>query len=184
MPTLCPSESALSIINVHLRSLSGMDGSSGDFVRAKRFEGAKWLAQYVQGLQAADPTVKVAVIGDFNAFEFTDGNVDVMGMVTGHLDPAGAFLPGSDWVNPDLHNHTWDVPQPERYSYIEAGNAQVLDHVLTTSAMTPMITEVAYAHVNADMPVALAADPSTPLRAADHDPVAFYLSPEPRADLA
>ncbi|HNX51397.1 MAG TPA: CARDB domain-containing protein, partial [Thermoanaerobaculaceae bacterium] len=183
IPVTCPTV-PVTIINVHLRSLSGMDTSSGDFVRAKRFEGAKWLAQYVQSLQVADPTVSVAVIGDFNAFEFTDGNVDVMGMITGHLDPAGAFLPGSDWVNPDLHNHTWDVPQPERYSYIEAGSSQVLDHLLTTSAMTPMITEVAYAHVNADMPAALAADPSTPLRAADHDPVAVFLSPEPRADLA
>lgn len=188
--TVCPQfvpvtcGTPVSIVNVHLRSLSGMDGSSGDFVRAKRFEGAKWLAQYVQGLQANDPAVMVAVIGDFNAFEFTDGNVDVMGMVTGKLDPAGAFLPGNDWVNPNLHNHTWDVPQPERYSYIEAGNAQVLDHVLSTTALTPMITEVAYARVNADMPVGLATDPTTPLRAADHDPVAFYLSLVPRADLA
>lgn len=184
VPTLCTSELQLSIVNVHLRSLSGMDSSSGDFVRAKRFEGARWLAQYVQGLQAVDPTVEVAVIGDFNAFEFTDGNVDVMGMITGHLDPAGAYLPGSDWVNPDLHNHTWDVPQPERYSYIEAGNAQVLDHVLSTTALTPMITEVAYARVNADMPIALATDASTPLRASDHDPVAFFVDPLPRADLA
>ncbi|MGV8040852.1 MAG: hypothetical protein AB2L07_12515 [Thermoanaerobaculaceae bacterium] len=41
-PVTCPSI-PLTVVNVHLRSLSGIEGSSADFVRAKRFEGARWL---------------------------------------------------------------------------------------------------------------------------------------------
>lgn len=174
----------LTVVNVHLRSLSGIEGTSADFVRAKRFEGAKWLAQYLQGLQAADPQDNLLVIGDFNAFQFTDGWVDVLGIVTGSLDPAGAWLPGTDWVDPDLHNHVLDLPEAERYSYIQAGNAQVLDHALTSRTLTPWVSEVQYGRVNADAPHALADDGSTPLRAADHDPVVVYVDTIPRADLA
>lgn len=182
VPVTC-SGIPLTVVNVHLRSLSGIEGSSADFVRAKRFEGARWLAQYLQGLQSADPGVNLLVIGDFNAFQFTDGWVDVMGIVTGHLDPAGAWVPGGDWVDPDLHNHVLDLPEAERYSYVEAGNAQVLDQALTSRALTPWISDVQYGRVNADAPYSLATDPSTPLRAADHDPVAVYVSTVPRADL-
>ena len=32
------------------------------------------------------------IIGDFNAFEFSDGFVDVVGQITGAPDPAGALL--------------------------------------------------------------------------------------------
>lgn len=173
----------VTVVNVHLRSLSGIEGSSGDFVRAKRFEGAKLLAQYLQGLQAADPAINLLVIGDFNAFQFTDGWVDVMGLVTGSLDPAGAWIPGTDWVDPDLHNHVLDLPEAERYSYVQTGNAQALDHALTSRALTPWVAEVQYGRVNADAPYALANDGSTPLRAADHDPLAVYVSTVPRADL-
>ncbi|MGV8040851.1 MAG: hypothetical protein AB2L07_12510 [Thermoanaerobaculaceae bacterium] len=118
--------------------------------------------QYLQGLQAADPQANLLVIGDFNAFQFTDGWVDVMGIVTGSLDPAGAWVPGTDWVDPDLHNHTFDLPETERYSYIQTGNAQVLDHVLTSRALTPWVSEVQYGRANADAPYALADDGSTP----------------------
>ena len=54
--------------------------------------------------------MRLVAIGDFNAFEFTDGYVDVMGQVTGNLDPAGALLPATDEVNPDLTNQTFNMP--------------------------------------------------------------------------
>lgn len=173
----------LTVVNVHLRSLSGIEGTSADFVRAKRFEGAKWLANYLQTLQTADPNVNLLVIGDFNAFQFTDGWVDVLGILTGNLDPAGAWVGGTDWVEPNLHNHILDLPETERYSFIQTGNAQALDHALSSQALTPRVVEVAYGRGNADAPYALAADESTPLRAADHDPLAVFIATAPRADL-
>ncbi|HPC83605.1 MAG TPA: hypothetical protein P5234_09555 [Thermoanaerobaculaceae bacterium] len=182
VPVTC-SGLPLTVVNVHLRSLSGIEGTSADFVRAKRYEGAKWLAQYLQGLQTADPEANLLVIGDFNAFQFTDGWVDVVGIITGNLDPAGARIPGTDWVEPDLHDHVLDLSENERYTYIHAGNAQVLDHALTSRSLTRWISGVMVGRVNADAPHALAADASTPLRAADHDPLAVYIATWPRADL-
>ena len=39
----------------------------------------------VQDIQTAKKNVKLVVIGDFNAFEFTDGYVDLSGIVKGRL---------------------------------------------------------------------------------------------------
>ena len=69
------------VINVHQRSLNGIEGSDGPRVRAKRFEQAVRLSQFIDSLQDGEPGVKVIVLGDFNAFEFSDGYVDVMGQV-------------------------------------------------------------------------------------------------------
>jgi hypothetical protein len=41
--------------------------------RLRRFEQARRLAQYIQGLQVSEPGIRLVVTGDFNAFEFTDG---------------------------------------------------------------------------------------------------------------
>ncbi len=62
-------------------------------------------------------------IGDFNAFEFTDGYVDVMGRSPGMLDPAGALVaPPTDVVEPDLTNRTLSQPADERYSFVFDGS--------------------------------------------------------------
>ncbi len=45
------------------------------------------VAQKVQAIQTADPNVNLIVIGDFNAFEFTDGFVDLAGIVKGDFGP-------------------------------------------------------------------------------------------------
>lgn len=81
------------MLAVHQRSLSGIDGTDGARIRAKRYEQAVYLAGQIQALQTANPALRLVATGDFNAFQFTDGYVDVMGIVTGNLDPAGALVP-------------------------------------------------------------------------------------------
>jgi uncharacterized protein len=148
------------VINVHQRSLSGIEGSDGPRIRAKRNEQAVRLSRFIDSLQNGEPGVKLIVLGDFNAFEFTDGYVDVMGQVTGSLDPAGALLPATDEVSTDLINQTTNLPEPERYTFVFEGNAQSLDHVLTSQSLTPWVRGVQHSRGNADVPAAFDDDPS------------------------
>ncbi|MFQ5676416.1 MAG: endonuclease/exonuclease/phosphatase family protein, partial [bacterium] len=111
------------VMVIHNRSLSGIEGKDSTRVRLKRFEQARWLSQEIQQLQNADPSLKLVVLGDFNAYQFTDGYVDVLGQITGSLDPAGAQIVGTDEVEPDLENQVLALPPEERYSFIFKGSA-------------------------------------------------------------
>ena len=170
------------LIDVHQRSLSGIDGGDGARVRAKRAEQAVRLSLYIQQLQSGTPGLRLIVAGDFNAFEFTDGYVDVMGQVTGSPDPAGALLPATDEISPNLANQTFDMPREERYSFVFDGTAQSLDHVLTSAPLTPFVRGATHARGNADAPFSLAIDPSTPLRTADHDGTVLFVMTDYDAD--
>ena len=165
------------VIGVHQRSLSGIDGNSAGAqrVRAKRHEQALRLSQYLQSLQEADPDIRLTVAGDFNSFEFTDGYVDVMGQVTGNPDPAGALIPATDEVDPNLTNQTLNMPADERYSFIFDGSAQSLDHAVTSSAMDFWVRDVQHARGNSDGPAAFDDDPTTALRASDHDGTVLFV---------
>ena len=160
----------------HTRSLNNIDNpSSGPRVRQKRLEQAQSIAQKVQDFQTAAPDVPLVLIGDYNAFEFTDGYVDVIGQITGNLDSAGALLTGPDLVNPDLVNQVLTLPAVQRYSFNFRGNAQVLDHALTSAASEPWIRGFAFGRGNADAAVAFRSDASNALGASDHDGFALFL---------
>ena len=93
------------VIVVHQRSLSSIDDvSDGPRVRAKRLEQAQSLAQKAQDLQTNNPGVPFFVVGDFNAFEFSDGYVDVMGQLTGEVVPADNVHSDAVLVSPPLVN--------------------------------------------------------------------------------
>ena len=77
----------VTVIVNHLRSLSGIDGTDGDRIRAKRRAQAEFLAALIQAHQA---TERVISIGDYNAFPFNDGFVDVVGTIKGTADAAGS----------------------------------------------------------------------------------------------
>jgi len=168
---------AFTAVNVHQRSLGGIDDPvDGDRVKNKRLEQAVNLSFLLQDEQTG--SAPVIALGDFNAYEFTDGYVDVMGQVTGNLDPLGDELDTFDAVNPNYSNATNIAPAEERYTFVFDGNAESLDHVVTSSAMTSLVTGVDYGRGNADAPEADEADPSTFRRASDHDGVAIYVAPQ------
>ncbi|HVE65763.1 MAG TPA: lamin tail domain-containing protein [Thermoanaerobaculia bacterium] len=165
------------VIGVHQRSLSGIEGTSAgaNRVRQKRNEQAVKLSQYLQGLQEADADIRLTVAGDFNSFEFTDGYVDVMGQVTGNPDPAGALIPPTDVVNPNLTNQTFNLPAGERYSFVFDGSAQSLDHAVTSSGMDFWVRGVQHARGNSDAPFSFENDGTTALRASDHDGTVVFV---------
>jgi predicted extracellular nuclease len=174
--TGCGTAFPLTVIAIHQRSLSGIDGTDGPRVREKRHQQALRLSQFIQSLQAANPNLRLVVAGDFNAFQFTDGYVDVMGQVTGNPDPLGAMIPATDEVNPDLTNRTLSAPAAGRYSFVFGGTAQTLDHVLTSQPLNPYVTGFEHSRGNSDAPNGFGAVSTTPLRSSDHDGAVLFLS--------
>ena len=174
----------IAVIAVHQRSLSGIEGNSAaaQRVRTKRHEQAVLLAEHIQGLQDAEPGVRLVVLGDFNAFEFTDGYVDVMGQVTGTPDPAGALIPTEDVVDPPLANRVLDEPAEERYSFVFDGSSQALDHAVTSQGLGPHVRGFEHSRGNADAPAAYLDVAGTALRSADHDGMALFLMPDSDVD--
>ena len=175
----------ITVIGIHNRSLGGIEGDSpsANRVRQKRLEQAQEIANYVQSLQVAEPNRRIVLVGDFNAFQFSDGYVDVMGIITGNPDPNGAIHHGTiDVVNPNLTDQIGSLPAPERYSYVFEGSAQVLDHTLTTQNLDRYLRGLAIARGNADAPASLRHDPTTPLATSDHDGEVLFVMTDFDAD--
>ena len=171
------------IIN-HLRSLNGLDstaaGSSGwptegDRIRNKRGQQAAFLGNLVQTLQQADPNERIILLGDFNAYQFSDGYVDVLGIVRGDevaADQVVTHIP-SPVTRPLTDGSLFTADPNERYSYVFDGNAQTLDHALLND---PLILGAAslsvdHARINSDFGVHHYGETGNSLRVSDHDPV-------------
>ena len=169
---------SFTVIVNHLRSLNGIaDPTDGNRVRTKRRAQAEYLANLVQARQAANPTERLLVLGDFNAFQFNDGYVDVTGTIKGTPTPADqVVLASPDLVNPDLTDLIETVTSAERYSFSFEGNAGDLDHVLVTSNLVSRVAQFAYARFDADFPESFRNDPNRPERISDHDAAVTYIS--------
>jgi predicted extracellular nuclease len=170
----------VTVIVNHLRSLSGVDDpADGDRVRTKRRAQAEYLANLIQARQAADPTERIVSVGDYNAFQFNDGYVDVIGTIKGSPTPATeVVLASGDLVDPNLLDLVDFAPASQRYSYSFDGNAQELDHVLVTTgpqnSLRPI--DLQYGRMDTDFPEIYRSDPNRPERLSDHDPLVAYFS--------
>jgi hypothetical protein len=164
----------VTVIANHLRSLSGVTGTDGDRIRAKRRAQAEYLAALIQSGQA---TERIISVGDYNAFPFNDGLVDVLGTIKGQPTPADQVaLASGDLVTPDLVNLGDSLGAGERYSFVFDGNAQALDHILVNTTAMTRFSRIAYARSNADFPESLRHDATRPERLSDHDALVAYFS--------
>ena len=167
----------VTVIVNHLRSLIDIDQDPGDGprVREKRRKQSEFLANLVQSLQSEN----LALVGDFNAFQFNDGYVDPIGAIKGAPTPSDqVVLASPDLVNPNLTVLVDTLPAAQRYSFNFQGNAQTLDHVLVDGEMLQRLTRFAYARNNADFPDSFGGDATRPERVSDHDmPVAYFNFP-------
>jgi predicted extracellular nuclease len=163
----------------HLRSLLGIDDPvDGARVRAKRAAQAEFLANLLQSHQAAGENV--VSVCDCNAFEFSDGYVDVIGTILGRPAPVDQVVTASpDLVDPDFTDLVSTLPHDQQYSYVFNGSAQVLDHVVVNPALLSKLSRFAIARNDADFPEVFRNDPNRPERISDHDmPVAYFTLPE------
>lgn len=173
----------LTVIVNHLRSLNDINdtlpGSSGwatggERVRVKRGAQAVYLAQLVEEMQQANPDEKIVLVGDFNAFEFNDGYVDVLGIIKGEAAPEDqvlTYMP-SPLTVPLVDGSQLIADPAHRYSYVFEGNAQTLDHVLVNESLVMDAgLRVDHARINADFGTDNFGDASLAIRSSDHDPV-------------
>ncbi len=179
----------VTVIVNHLRSLNGIDdstpGSSGwatesERVRTKRAQQAAFLANVVESRQQADPDERIVLLGDFNAFEFSDGYADVMGIIRGDEAPEAEVLTylASPITAPLVDGSEFIIDPLERYSYVFAGNAQTLDHVIVNEATVLDSADlvVDHARINADFGVHNYGVAGNAIRVSDHDPVRLAIS--------
>ena len=165
----------ITVISNHLRSLSGI-GTSAD-TRLKKELQAEMLATAIQGYQSHGE--HVIALGDFNAFQFSDGYTDTLGTITGNVGNNVAAQPGKPGlINPTAVDLITTLPAQQQQTYVEFGNAQVLDHVVVTQDLANAGLQVA--HFDSDFPEVLGNDATTPARVSDHDvPVVYITLPAP-----
>jgi uncharacterized protein len=123
----------------------------------QRLAQATAVSYEVSQLLAADANARIAVVGDFNEFEF--------------VQPL-QILEGAG-----LTNLTNSLPENERYSFVFQGNSQSLDHILVSDALAGG-AQFDAVHVNAEFA-------ATAQRASDHDPLVAGLTilpPEPETE--
>jgi hypothetical protein len=177
------------VLAVHNRSLSGIDDPvDGPRIRRKRLEQAQYVAAIVQSWQTGgafplpdgdivpnpDPAVPLVVVGDFNAFQYTDGYVDVVGEIKGTAVESENLAWAAPVTSPTLVEDCGLKPgatPPLPYSFAFDGYVQELDHALFTRVAASQCTIVRRARGNVDVPEGGPAttDPSTAARSADHD---------------
>ena len=181
---------AILVVN-HLRSFIDIElvGGDGPRVRAKRKAQAESVAGLLQELQTQNPQLPVIAVGDYNAYQFSDGYTDPIATLKGlpTLDDELVVDASPDLVEPNFVNLVETLPAAERYSFIFEGTPQVLDHVLVNSVAASYAQGMAIARGNADFPAqegSFAGDATRPERSSDHDmPVAYFRFPPPSADL-
>lgn len=177
------------IVN-HTRSFIDIEvvGAEGNRVRAKRKAQAEFLATLLQELQTDNPNTPVMSIGDYNAFQFSDGFTDPVATIKG-TPTADEFIvvdASPDLVNPNLVNLTDSLSPNQQYSFIFEGTPQAIDHMILNSVANAMVQRYAVARNNIDFPELptslFSGDATRPERCSDHDmPVAYF---KPLADLA
>lgn len=170
----------ITVIANHLRSLTDVGSpTDGPRVRAKRLAQAEYLGHLIEGLQQQGPTEPIVAVGDFNAFEFNDGYVDVIGTIKGTPAPADRVVLSSTSV-PNTGSPLVDLIERDstlqRYSYSFNGSAQSLDHMLATESAVALFAGIQWGHSNADFPESFRADFTRPERLSDHDPVVAYFT--------
>lgn len=165
----------------HLKSFLGYsDPKQQDNVRLKKRLQAEFLARWVQDRQKADPAERIVLIGDFNAYQFNDGIVDVIGAIKGSPAAKDAVLnPSDDLVEPNMTDLVDLIAADQRYSYRFDGNGQVLDHMIITESFMPYAQGFGYARVNADFPESYRGE-DRPERYSDHDPAVAYFNLDAR----
>lgn len=150
--------------------------TAGQTLRIKRQQQAQTIAGLVQSYQGAGKNVVVA--GNFGAPEFSDGVVDVVGIVDGMPTASANVVLGASNTytapSPALVDLTPTATGQKRYSQIHYGSAEAVDHIIVTSSLAGGY--MIFAHDNVDFPVDDRNDATRPERNSDHDGAVGYFA--------
>ena len=181
----------VTVINVHITPRTNIgDATLGPDVRNHRAAQAADLSALVQSYQAAGANVIVA--GNLNAFEYSDGYVDVTGIIDGSPAAASAVaLYQATNTTAPLTDFVTAVASTSRYNYIENGDAVVYEHILASDTVTnsatasaslaSYVSTVTQPHFTTDFAAINANSSTTPAGLTPHDGfvVAFLIPPVP-----
>lgn len=184
----------VNVIAVHPKARQNVDktGSTAERDREKRFLQAKSLATQVQAIQTdkKNRLAPLLVVGDFNAYQFSDGFTDVVGLIAGRYDDSQNLLKlGQNLVKPALWNAVDAVPENDRYSFLFTENFgniqgqaprsvpthQILDNALLNTVARGLFLKMQFGRGNLDAPVqtlddsATATDARKAIGSSDHD---------------
>ncbi|HJS51446.1 MAG TPA: carboxypeptidase regulatory-like domain-containing protein, partial [Pyrinomonadaceae bacterium] len=185
-PTTLVPRRVIVVVN-HMRSFIDVELVTGEGtrVREKRKRQGESVAGLLQELQTLNPGVPVIAVGDYNAYQFSDGYTDPIATIKGMptADDQIVVDQSPDVVNPNFINLTDSLPESERYSFIFEGTPQALDHIIVNSAASAILQRYAIARNNADFPdSAPFTDVARPEVHSDHDsPIAYFSFPIPTA---
>lgn len=146
----------LRVIGNHWKSKAGDERANA----VRRTAQANYVARLAQQSLDADPTMGVIVLGDLN---------DYYGSA-----PAEALRLG---VAPPLIQTHDLMPAVDRYTYIFNGASQVLDHMLISTNLYPMLASVDIIHTNVDFPYPTYIDFTTARHSSDHEFLQIRLRP-------
>jgi len=150
---------------VDLYAISNHFSSTPNARVGQRTEQALYNAQIVAALQAASPSVKAAVGGDFNVYPRPDDP-----FVPGDaLFPSDQLAPLYNQGLSNLFDALLVADDDSAYSYIFQGQTQTLDQIFVTPSLLDFLTQARAAHVNADFPADYPGDIAR--GASDHDPL-------------
>lgn len=158
----------VTVVGNHFRSkggdepLFGLNDPPNRSSEVQRKAQARVVRNFVDSLLEGDPTAWVVVAGDLNDFQFGEPG-------EGPDHPLAILEGGKEQV--PLTNLILREDEAERFTYIYQGNSQILDHILVSPALLDQLAAVDILHFDASYPDKLERDPSTHLRASDHDAV-------------
>ncbi|MDR3745268.1 MAG: choice-of-anchor D domain-containing protein [Acidobacteriaceae bacterium] len=181
----------VTVLDVHLTPRDNIgDATLGPDIRAHRAAQASALSALVQGYQTAGDNVVVA--GNLNAFEFSDGYVDVTGIVDGSPAAAKAVtLYQATSTTAALTDFNTQVAATSRYNYIERGDAVTYEHILASAtvpnnstasaSLASYVSAVTQPHFSADFAAINANSSTTAAGLTPHDGfvVSFLIPPSP-----
>ncbi len=167
----------LNVLVVHMRSRSSIDDAvDGERVRSKRLQQANSVAVMIDNIMTEDPDTGLYVVGDFNAFQFTDGYVDVIGQITGEALEADNMLWEEPlFVNSPLTQAVQTLTADQQYSFVFRGSAQVLDNAIMNDIGLMNLIDMQYVRGQADANINNQDDNSTSLRSTDHDGFVLFI---------
>ena len=181
----------VTVVVLHPKSLIDVDNAqesdasgAGRRNQAKRHAGARDTGNLIQTLNTVG--MHLFTVGDFNAFQFSDGYVDVTACLKGQVPGPQVFNPlavasttaCSSYPPANQLINLTDANPAARYSLMFMGNRQSLDHILVNGNAHARLRQVATAYVNSDYPRAGAISTSAarPERYSDHNPHIAYMT--------
>lgn len=178
------------VLLVKLAAIAGSqaDSRDGERLRLRRQAQAEFIAQWTQQHQLGENALPLLLLGDLQAYGFSDAFTDPYGTMLGQpADPLWTLVPGDgvDRVEPNLIDPAALGAASERYSSIVEGSRQQLQHALVDERMV-LATDsvrVQHARINAGFPGFGRNLENTPVRGSDTDPLHVRLVPRSHADL-